>query len=344
MRAVRLVGEGARLAEQVVADPVPGRGEVLVEIHRAGICHSDAHYRGDASRVRLPLTLGHEIAGVVAAAGEGVEGVAVGDRVALHYLLRSGEMLGKERDGGFAERVVVPAENAVRVPDEVPLAQAAIMMCSTATALHAVRLASLRAGESVAILGFGGLGVSALQLLRALGAAQVFVVERVPEKRRLAEELGAVPVEAASLREVDVALDFAGHPATTLAALRGLARGGRLVLVAINLRGLTLDPYADVLVQERRILGCSDHTREELVELMELARRGAIDLSRAISRVVPLEARAIDAVLDDLERGTAHLRTVIAREPAAGGRHGDSGHPGPGLGLDEATDRAIVPP
>lgn len=313
MRAIRLVGEGAPLVEQVIADPVPGRGEVLVEIHCAGICHSDAHYRGDASRVRLPLTLGHEIAGMVAAAGEGVEGVRVGDRVALHYLLANGDMLGKERDGGFAELVAVPAENAVPVPDGVPLAQAAIMMCSTATALHALRLASVQAGESVAILGFGGLGVSALQLLGALGAGRVLVVERVPEKRRLAEELGAIPADADGLREVDVALDFAGHAATTLAALRGLARGGRLVLVAINLRALSLDPYADVLAHERRIVGCSDHTREELVELMELARRGAIDLSRAISRVVPLEAAAIDAVLDELVQGTAHLRTVIAR-------------------------------
>jgi propanol-preferring alcohol dehydrogenase len=292
---------------------------VLVEIHCAGICHSDGHYRGDVSRVRLPITLGHEIAGVVAATGEGVEGVRVGDRVALHYLLPGGEMLGKERDGGFAERVAVPAANAVRVPDEVPLEQAAIMMCSTATVLHALRLAALQPGELVAILGFGGLGVSALQLLRALGAGRVLVVERVAEKRRLAEELGAVAVEAAELRGVDVALDFAGHAATTLAALRGLGHGGRLLLVAINLRSLTVDPYADVLGHERRIVGCSDHTREELVELMELAGRGAIDLSRAVSRRVPLAAAAIDAVLDDLERGTAHLRAVITPRGAGPG-------------------------
>jgi len=120
--------------------------------------------------------------------------------------------------------------------------------------------------------------------------------------------LGELP----ELPEVDVALDFAGHAATTLAALRRLATGGRLVLVAINLRQLTLDPYADVLGRERRIVGCSDHTREELVELMALAATGAVDLSRAVSRRIPLEAAAVDAALDDLERGTVHLRTVIA--------------------------------
>jgi 2-desacetyl-2-hydroxyethyl bacteriochlorophyllide A dehydrogenase len=314
MRALRLVRQGTPLEEQVVADPVPGPGEVLVEIHCAGICHSDAHYRADASRVRLPLTLGHEIAGVVAATGEGVEGTAVGDRVALHYLLANGDMLGKERDGGYAERIAVPAENAIPVPDEVPLEQAAIMMCSTATALHALRLASLRQGESVAILGFGGLGISALQLARALGAGDVFVVDPVAEKLSVAAALGAIPAEVGELRDVDVALDFAGHSPTTVAALRRLAPAGRLVLVAINLRSLTIDPYTDVLQRERRILGCADHTREELVELLGLARRGAIDLSRAVSRRVPLQARAVSDVLDELERGTPHLRTVIASE------------------------------
>ena len=84
------------------------------------------------------------------------------------------------------------------------------------------------------------------------------------------------------------------------------------MIVAINLRRLEIDPYADILARERRIIGCADHTRDELVELMEMARRREIDLSRAITRTVALDATAINAVLDDLDRGTAHLRTVIA--------------------------------
>jgi propanol-preferring alcohol dehydrogenase len=310
-----LVRGGAPLEEHELADPVPGPGEVLVDVRFAGVCHSDAHYRADASRVRLPITLGHEVGGVVAAVGEGVGEVAVGTRVALHYLFANGDMIGKERDGGYAERIVVPAENAVPVPDEVPLEQAAIMMCSTSTALHALRVAPLARGESVAILGFGGLGISALQLTRALGASRVYAVDPVAAKRELAAAMGAIPValdELAAMPEVDVALDFAGHAATTLLALRRLATGGRLVLVAINLRQLTLDPYADVLGRERRIVGCSDHTRDELVELLALAASGAIDISQAISRRIPLEASAVNAALDDLERGTPHLRTVIA--------------------------------
>ena len=84
------------------------------------------------------------------------------------------------------------------------------------------------------------------------------------------------------------------------------------MIVAINLRSLQFDPFTDLLVRERRIIGCSDHTRAELVELMELARTGAIDLSGAITRTVPFEAGAVNGVLDDLERGSSHLRTVIA--------------------------------
>src|SRR5215467_342348 len=171
MRAIRMLRGAAPLAEQTVDDPIAGDGEVVVDIRCAGICHSDAHYRSDAARVRLPVTLGHEIAGVIAGTNQ---------RVALHYLMPNGDMLGKERDGGYAEKIVVPAANAIPIPDDVSFEQAAIMMCSTATALHALRLASLQRGESVGIIGFGGLGISALHLARKLGASRVAVADVVP--------------------------------------------------------------------------------------------------------------------------------------------------------------------
>ena len=255
---------------------------MLVDIRAAGICHSDAHYRAGGGSVTLPLTLGHEIAGVVSGTGQ---------RVALHYLHDDGRMLGKEVDGGYAERIAVPAANAVPIPDGISFEAAAVMMCSTATAYHALRLAALQPGQSVAILGFGGLGASAVQLAQVLGASRVFAVDRVPEKLAIAESFGAIPAAAEDLRDVDVALDFAGHPATTLHALRSLNRGGRLMIVAINLRALEIDAYRDVLARERHIIGVSDHTRDELVELLDLARRGAIDTSRVITRRVALRGR-----------------------------------------------------
>ncbi len=282
MRSIQLTELTAPLEEREAPDPTSGASEVVVEIRAAGICHSDAHYRAGHGRVRLPRTLGHEIAGVIIETGEAVTNVSVGDRVAVHYLISCGEcdacvrggeqfcvrgeMLGKERDGGFAERIAVPARNTVPIPPEIPFEEAAVMMCSTATVYHALRLAGLRPGESVAIIGFGGLGASALQLARALGAA-----------------------------------------------LKSLAPGGRLMLVALGPEPFTFDPYADVLTRERRIIGCSDHLLSELPDLMDFARRGSIELSSAITRRVPFEAPAINSVLDDLDRRTGHLRAVAIR-------------------------------
>src|SRR5216684_5986542 len=302
MHAIRLTHLGTPLIDDDIREPAPGSGDVLVDIRAAGICHSDAHYRAGGGSVTLPLTLGHEIAGVVSGTNK---------RVALHYLHEDGRMLGKEVDGGYAERIAVPAANAVPIPDGVSFEAAAVMMCSTATAWHALRLANLRPGESVAILGFGGLGASAVQLAQVLGAGRVFAVDRIAEKLQTAESFGTIPSAAEDLHDIDVALDFAGHPPTTLHALRSLNRGGRIMIVAINLRELAIDPYRDVLARERHIIGVSDHTREELVELLDLAHRGEIDISRVITRRVALQASAINEVLDDLDAGTRHLRTVI---------------------------------
>jgi len=339
MRAVRLHAAGQPVCDETVPDARPAEGEVLVRVEAAGICHTDAHYRKDPGRARLPVTPGHEIAGVVVEKAPGVESPVAGDRVAVHYLVGCGdcrycragaerfcarvEMIGKERDGGWAETIAVPAQNAVAVPDAVSFAEAAIMMCSSATALHALRLAHVRPGESVLISGFGGLGVSAVQLAGVLGAGGVIVADIVPGKLAAARDFGAHPLDASDPgfadalaaatggRGVDVAVDFAGTPASRAAALRALAPEGRLVIVALDARPFPLDPYRDVLAGERRIIGCSDHTRGDLDELMGLAAAGSIDLSRAITRTVPLEARAINVVLDDLAEGTSHLRTVV---------------------------------
>ena len=300
MKTVRLIVHGQALVARDLPDPSPKTGEIVVDVVRAGICHSDAHYRAEPGRATLPRTLGHEVAGVVSGTGQ---------RVALHYLLPNGDMLGKEVDGGYAEKIIVPAANAIPIPDNVPFDAAAIMMCSTATAYHALRLSNIQPGESLAILGFGGLGVSAAQLAPAFGVTNVIAVDVVPEKLALAKQFGA---RTGDLTGVDVALEFTGNATVAQNALRALAPGGRLMIVAINLRSMQIDPFTDVLAKERRIIGCSDHTREELLELMDLARRGEIDLSRAVTRTVPLEADAINAALDDLERQTTHLRTVIA--------------------------------
>jgi 2-desacetyl-2-hydroxyethyl bacteriochlorophyllide A dehydrogenase len=305
MQAVQLPELGAPLIDIVIAQEPPGPGEVLVTIEACGICHSDAHYRAGFGNIATPRTLGHEIAGVVADVGADVTGIAIGDRVAVHYLV--GElMIGKHVDGGYAESIRIPAQNAIPIPPNVPIDIAAVMMCSTATAYHALRVADFTAGKSVAILGLGGLGVSAAKLSVALGASDVAAADVIPEKLE-----GYRTIRAGD--EFDIALDFTGRPDVIIDALRRLAPRGTLVLVALSEEAITFNPYRDVLGKERRIVGCSDHLREELVELMGLVATGKLQLDGAISQYVPLEARVINGVLDDLHRGTTTRRSVIVR-------------------------------
>src|SRR4029077_7714825 len=188
-------------------------GELLVRVRAAGICHSDAHYRAGLSPMgALPITLGHEIAGVVERVGADVRSHAPGDRVGLHYLVTCGEcaacsrgleswcergaMLGHHVDGGFAEAITVPARNAVKLPASIPFEHGALMMCSSATVLHALRKGRLQPGERVAVFGFGGLGVSAVQLAHALGAAEVFAVDVRAERLASAAGIRAIAVDA----------------------------------------------------------------------------------------------------------------------------------------------------
>lgn len=340
MKAVRLPAPGHDLELQELPVPEPGPMDVLVRVKAAGICHSDAHYRAGKSRVQpLPLTLGHEVAGVVVKIGGEVSGIKPGDRVCLHYLVTcgvcercrrgeeqfcvAGAMIGKHRDGGFAEFIRVPARNVLPLPAEIPFEPGAIMMCSTATSFHALKKARLAKGESVAVFGVGGLGISAVQLARALGAGAVFAVDINPAKLELARQLGAVPVNAAALdpvaelkrltggRGVEVALELIGLPLTMQQAVKSLAIRGRAALAGITEKTFEISPYADVLNKEAEIIGVSDHLASELPELLAWARAGKLDFSRVVTRTVPLEAKAINGVLDELERFGDSVRVVV---------------------------------
>jgi len=323
MRAVLLPALHSRLVDAEFPEPPLGANDVRVAIAACGICHSDAHYRAGFGAIATPRILGHEIAGRVVEVGASVSEPRVGDRVAVHYLrscgacrgcergeqfCETGEMIGKQCDGGYAESIVIPARNAVAIPDNVPFEIAAVMMCSTATAYHALRVGGFEQGKSVAILGLGGLGISALHLCRVLGASHITTVDVVEEKLAAAEALGA---RRGLTQPVDIAVDFTGRPDVMLDALKMLEPRGSLVVVALSEAPFTLNPYRDLLGKERRIVGCSDHLRSELVELMELASTGKLEIGGAISRRVPLQAGDINDALDDLERGTAILRNVM---------------------------------
>src|SRR5204863_5501449 len=157
----------------------------------------------------------------------------------------------------------------------------AVIMCSSATALHALRKSRLRGGETVAVFGAGGLGMSAVQIARALGALDVYAVDINPAKLRLAEKYGAIAVDASSgdpvarIREmtagrgVDVSLELIGLPSTMQQAVRCLAPMGRTVIGGITNKPLQLDTYREVLGPEAEIIGTNDHLLSELPLLIE---------------------------------------------------------------------------
>jgi propanol-preferring alcohol dehydrogenase len=340
MKAVQLVSLNEPLRDAVVAVPKLGSTDVLIRIKAAGICHSDQHYRsGVASTGPLPVTLGHEVSGVLEEVGVDVIRLQPGQRVVVHYLAFCGEcsfcragneqfcakaqMIGKHRDGGYAERIVMPAASVVALPDEIPFEHGAVMMCSTMTSFHALRKARMQPGETVAVFGAGGLGISALQLARLLGAERVFAVDIQKRKLDLARKLGATPIDAgredpvAAIKDltkgkgVDVAMELTGLPVPTKQSIQSLAVMGRAVMVGIGDKSVDIDIYREVVGREAEIIGCSDHLLAEIPVVLEYARTGRLDYSHIVTKAVPLDAHAITAVLDALAAFNSDVRSVI---------------------------------
>ena len=340
MKAIRMVAAGKPLELHDVPHPQVGPVDVLIRVQAAGICHSDAHYRAGRSRVEpLPLILGHETAGVVEQVGHSVTRFQPGDRVCVNYMVTcgacdychrgseqfcvSGKMIGKYRDGGYAEYLSVPGRSVFMLPDSIPFEHGAILMCSSATAFHALRKARLQPGETAVVFGAGGLGMSAVQLAQAFGAAQVFAVDIRPEKLNLAEKLGAIAINAAQAdpvaairaqtggRGVDVALELIGLPLTMEQAFRSLAILGRVAIAGITERAMSIAPYMDLINKETEVIGVSDHLAQEIPLLLEWARTKKLDLSPLVTQVVPLDAGAVNLALDNLEVFGDQVRVVI---------------------------------
>ncbi|MBO0696637.1 MAG: zinc-binding dehydrogenase, partial [Verrucomicrobia bacterium] len=262
-----------------------------------------------------------------------------GDRVCVHYLAhcetcdfcvrgleqfcRNGQMIGKHRDGGYAEFIKVPGRNAFLLPDEISFEIGAIMMCSSATAFHALNKARLKPGESVAIFGFGGLGFSAVQLARAFECERICVVEINPAKLALIEKLGAVaidadkgnPVEqitnATNGKGVDVSLELIGSATTMRQAVQCLGALGRAALVGLTAESMSILPYTELINKEVEIIGVSDHLAAEIPRLIEFAQSGKLRFPPDAFRFVDLDGEQINASLDDLQNSIDHFRTVI---------------------------------
>jgi S-(hydroxymethyl)glutathione dehydrogenase/alcohol dehydrogenase len=358
----------------VMLDP-PGAGEVLVRVAAAGVCHSDVHLAdGSLGEGRWPMVLGHEGAGVVEEVGDGVTHVAPGDHVVLCWVPSCREceaclagrptlctvaarhsLTGTMPDGTtrlclpdgsplqhglmtacFAERVVVTAAGAIPLPGGLPLWQAALLGCGVMTGFGAVRnVARVAPGESVVVIGLGGVGLQVLAAAKLAGASPLVAVDRDAAKLARALERGADAAVDTSADErvvrtlrtlthggADHAFEVVGLPETMLLAWKALRPGGTAVVIGIAAKGAELPLPALELSTDKGIRGSfygSGDPAADLPELAELAASGHIDLAGVVTQLDTLDG--VTEALDRLRRGEG-LRTVLVLDPEVAGTGG----------------------
>lgn len=357
--------------EMVELDP-PKAGEVLVRVAAAGVCHSDVrHADGELGVGLWPAVMGHEGAGVVEAVGDGVTHVAPGDHVAFCFvpacracrfclagkpnlcvvvgehgargMLMDGTSRLRLSDGTvlqhglrtacFAEYTVVAAGGAVPIPRELPLWQAALLGCGVVTGIGAVRnVARVQQGESVAVIGCGGVGLQVVAGARLAGADPIIAIDRVPEKLELARSQGAThvvdvaaevdpagAVHALTGGGVDHAFEVIGRPETIRLAWDAIRPGGSAIVVGLAPMGVEASVPAIEFLLDKSLKGTyygSGDPAAELPELAGLALSGDLDLARVVSHVVPLEG--IAEALDRLRSGEG-ARTILVLDAALAG-------------------------
>ena len=323
MRAVVLdsAGDVPGVADRELPAPEPAEGEAVVRVTAAGVCHHDILVMTGVlrRRVRLPLVLGHEVAGTVERLGAGVERGWLGATV----VLMPGE-LGHVRDGGFAELVAVPASSLVSVPEGVPAASAALAACPAGVALKAVvDVGRAAAGEAVVVTGAsGGLGQHAAQAAHAAGArvlgvtsseSKVSVLEAQPWLDAVLLDDGAMPVPemVRALTDdagADVVVDTVGG-ASVDAAVRSLAVRGRLVLLGQIGRAAAAFPVAEAVFREAQVFGSRGAERRHVERALAAMREGA--LSPVVHRELTLNAAGLRAACEELRERRAVGRIVL---------------------------------
>jgi 2-desacetyl-2-hydroxyethyl bacteriochlorophyllide A dehydrogenase len=342
MKAARLHRVGEALKIDSVEVPAVGSNDVIVDIKASGICHSDLNYRNGVAPVgKLPIVLGHEIAGVISKTGEHVKGIVEGDRVCVHYIRSCGNcsfcrtdrenfceeyrMIGKDIDGGFAEYIAVPASNVLKLPNTLPFEQACILGCAVSTTYHALKRGRIRAGDTVVIFGVGGLGAQAIQLAKIFNAKKVVAVDVSDEKLKLAEKLGVDEIVNATVEDparrietmtegklADLVLDFVGAAKVIEQEIRCVGKGGRMLLIGIGQDDIRVSPYKTIIGKEMELIGVNDHLRSELVQLIDIVGSGSLDLSKSITHRVNLDE--VNTGLEILEERIGNpIRVVVVK-------------------------------
>lgn len=287
---------------------VPAPDEIVVDVKAAGLCHSDVGFIDGTLTGLLPfrpITLGHEIAGVVAAIGSDVTEFAVGQKVVIPAAI---EGPGTSKNGGFAEQVVVLERLVVALPDGVPFDQAAAATDAGLTSYHAVVIqGGVTEGTKVGIIGLGGLGSLGAQTALAVGA-EVYVAEKNEQVHDFARSLGVADV-ASDITEfaglgLDVVVDFAGFGTTTDGAIHAVRRGGRVVQVGLGRARGDLD-LQTLTLNEVELVGSQAGTKEDCAAVLELIAAGRIE-----SRITRIPFEEIGDGIGRLERGEVIGRLV----------------------------------
>jgi len=331
----------------------PSDGEVLVEIEAAGVCHSDLSVI-DGNRPRpVPMLLGHEAAGRVVSLGAGVADLAVGDRVVLSYLPRCGACAGCASDGrfpcvpgsaangagelfgggrrlsydgapvhhhlgvsAFATHAVVDRRSVVRVSSSVPAEVAALLGCAVLTGGGALlNAADLHEGESVAVVGLGGVGLAAVLTAAAVGAREIVAIDPMPAKRSTAAALGATrtldPSETAGLA-LDCVVEAAGAAPAVATAIAATGPGGRTIIAGLTHPDarVEISPLA-LVAGGRSIVGSymgNSVPARDVPRFVALWQQGRLPVERLVSARIKLTD--LNQAMDDLADATA-LRQVV---------------------------------
>lgn len=333
MKAARFTGLHQPLVVETLPDPTPQAGEVVVRVGRCGICGSDLHMAEDPAFGATPGTVfGHEFAGEVVALGNGAEGLALGDLVAVIPLkscgtcvhCRAGEVqwctaFGLQ-GGGYAEYAVTHPNQCVALPRSASLADGAIIE-PLAVALHGVRLSGLAAGQTALVLGAGPIGLAVAFWARALGAAKVVVQDVADWQRTRALQMGADafvvdpddPVAASDRAfggvKPDVVFECVGIPGLIAQAVNQVRNRGTILLLGLCTRPDTFNSFA-MLQKEVRLVTSAFFTRADYEDALDALSAGAVEPRLMVTGTITLDDTP--AMFEALKARTHQCKVLIA--------------------------------
>ena len=342
MRVVRVVGYHQKLQLEQAPEPkITSPLDVIVKIGAAGVCRTDIHILegqwAEKSGVKLPYTIGHENAGWIHALGDAVTGLEVGDKVILHPLVtcglcracRFGDDVhcenslfpGINTDGGYAEYIKTGARSVIKLDPSLEPADVAALADAGLTAYHAVAKAArvLRPGNVVVSIGAGGLGHIGIQVMKAISAATLVVVDRNPAALELAKKLGADHIvqagdnDEALVKEVraltgdkgaEAVIDFVAEGGSTSTGVKMLRQAGNYYVVGYG-ENLNI-PTIDIISAEINFIGCLVGSYNDLAELMVLAAQGKVVLHTSLYKLADFQQ-----AIDDLAAGKVRGRAIL---------------------------------